>query len=67
MMVSPSTVWNGTDSNISSARAGYGQRPGSGSSPISGQKNRQPVDDEVHVHQLVQPGVLRVSRYRPVK
>ena len=35
MIVSPSTVWNGVDRNISSARPGYGQRPGSGSTPSS--------------------------------
>jgi hypothetical protein len=43
MIVRPRTVWNGTDSTISRARAGYGHRCGSGSSPSSGQKNRQPV------------------------
>ena len=51
--------WTGTSA---ASATGYGQRPGSGSSPISGQKNRQPDDDEVHVHQLVQQLVSQRRR-----
>ncbi len=43
MIVTPRKAWNGSVRSTSSIRNGYATRPGTGSSPTSGQKNSDPT------------------------
>ncbi len=59
MTVRPSTVWNGVDRNISSARSGYGSPPGQRVEPDQRPEEQAADRDQVHVDQLVHHRVLQ--------
>jgi hypothetical protein len=67
MIETPRKAWNGSVAATSSIRNGWPERPGTGSTPSSGQKNSDPTTRKCTWSISCRNRLSSVASYQPVK